>query len=163
MRNSSRHVTDNCKYYYLYGAPINVAYICDSKPFYDEEDKYYIQSIKEITAIINKAGIDEATNFVNAICNVRAMGVVDANLMLKQIHQFSTQIDRNTAFSDYNRWISSQKYSCIYTNEHGDSVRQVCTRYIAHSFYGTDHEPAVEYTLRNKKNKKRLTISHEQS
>ena len=36
--------------------------------------------------IINKAGIQEALEFVNALCNVKAMGVIDANLMLKQIH-----------------------------------------------------------------------------
>ena len=29
------------------------------------------------------------------------MGCVDALLMLKQIHQFSSNIERNTAFKDY--------------------------------------------------------------
>lgn len=152
LRNKSRHVSDNCKYYYLFGGPINVAYICNNKPFYNEEDQYYQQSVKEITMIINKAGIQEALEFVNALCNVKAMGVIDANLMLKQIHQFSTQIDRSTAFKDYTRWLSTQRYSYLGTNEHGDIVRMPCTRYLAHSYIDTERNPQVDYIKQQKKN-----------
>lgn len=65
---------------------MNLAYLCNSAPFYDEEDKYYIQSCQDIQRIINKAGINEAKNFVNGICNLKVMGCVDAKLMLRQVH-----------------------------------------------------------------------------
>ena len=42
LRDSNTTVTDNCKYYFIYGNPINSAYIVDSKPFYDENNPYYI-------------------------------------------------------------------------------------------------------------------------
>ena len=41
LKEESRTVTDNCKYYFIYGTPMNSAYIVGSKPFYDEQDKYY--------------------------------------------------------------------------------------------------------------------------
>lgn len=101
LRNNSRHVTDNCKYYYIYGAPINVAYLCNSEPFYDIEDEYYIQAHTELENLIDKVGFEETKTFINGICNIKVMGCVDADLMLKQIHQFSTSIDRITAMRDY--------------------------------------------------------------
>lgn len=51
--------------------------------------------------IFDKVGIEGAKQFVCNICNLKAMGCVDAILMLKQVHQFSNSIDRNTAFKDY--------------------------------------------------------------
>lgn len=41
LKEESRTVTDNCKYYFIYGTPMNSACIVGSKPFYDEQDKYY--------------------------------------------------------------------------------------------------------------------------
>lgn len=44
LKEESKTVTDNCKYYFIYGSPINSAYLVDLQPFYDENDKYYIQA-----------------------------------------------------------------------------------------------------------------------
>ena len=42
LKEESKTVTDNCKYYFIYGNPINSAYIVDLQPFYDEESPYYV-------------------------------------------------------------------------------------------------------------------------
>ena len=145
IRNNSRQVTDNCKYYYIYEAPINLAYLCNSQPFYDINDQYYIQSTKEIQMIINKVGLEEAKKFVNGICNVKVMGCIDGDLMLKQVHQFSTNIDRITAFKDYQNWLDTQYYTHLQLNNDGDLIRTICTRHMAHSEYNTIYEPQVHY------------------
>ena len=107
LRNASRQVTDNCKYYCLYGAPVNVAYLHNSSPFYDTEDQYYIQAYTELQTILQKAGIEAVKDYVMSICNLKVMGCVDAKLMLKQVHQFSNSFERNVAFGDYQKWLST--------------------------------------------------------
>lgn len=79
-------MTDNCKYYYIYNVPINIAYLYDSSPFYDAEDKYYIQSYHELQVLIDKVGLEEVKNFINSICNVKVMGCIDAKTMLNEVH-----------------------------------------------------------------------------
>lgn len=101
IRNASRQVTDNCKYYCLYGSPVNIAYLHNSSPFYDPEDEFYVQAYSELQTILNKSGIDAVKEFVVNICNLKVMGCVDADLMLKQVHQFSNKLERGVAFSDY--------------------------------------------------------------
>lgn len=151
MRNNSRTVTDNCKYYCIYNAPINLAFLQGSKPFYDETDKYYIQSTQELQLLFNTVSFDAVKDFVNQICNLKAMGNVDAELMLKQIHQFSSKTERNTAFDDYHRWINSQYYTHLEQNEQGELERKPCTRYVAHSECRTKADPQVEYIRINRK------------
>lgn len=41
MKARSRPVTDNCKYFFVHGVPINSAFILDLEPVYDEEDYYF--------------------------------------------------------------------------------------------------------------------------
>lgn len=145
ISKANRQVTDNCKYYCIYDAPINLAYLHDSQPFYSVEDEYYIKAYDEITLLLEKVGLEGTKSFVNNICNLKAMGCVDALLMLKQIHQFSSNIERNTAFKDYQRWLNTQHYSHLQLNDKEELERVECTRYIAHSDYNTRFEPQVEY------------------
>lgn len=146
LRQKSRPVTDNCKYYYIYGAPINLAFLEHSEPFYSKNNKFYIEANKDYQLIKDKFGEDGVLNFVNSICNFQACGNIDAKLMLKQIHQFSTKAVRKTALKDYSRWKSTQHYSHIILNENGDPERKGCTMYIAHAEQGTYHEPQCYYT-----------------
>lgn len=145
LRNENRQVTDNCKYYCVYDTPINLAYLVDSMPFFDEEDKYYKQSKEELSVIENKAGYEAIQNFVNNICNVKVMGCIDGQLMMKQIHQFSNGVERKRAFKDYDNWLSCQHYTHLQLNDAGDLVRHECTRYVAQQEYGTRYDPQVEY------------------
>lgn len=155
LKEESRPVTDNCKYYYIYNSPINLAYLVDSEPFYDVENPYYQQSYQEYTTL--KAKVDEVgvASFVERICNLAAMGCIDATMMLKQIHQFSTKQERNSAFRDYDKWLSTQHYTHIITNDQGDLERVECTRYIAHYERNTEADPQVSYDT-NRSKKRRL-------
>lgn len=146
LKKTSTHVTDNCKYYYIYNSPVNLAYLVNSKPFYDEANPYYQQAYIEYTMLKNKVDQDGVLSFVEKICNLAAMGCVDAELMLKQIHQFSNKVERNAAFKDYYKWINTQHYTHLITNNEGDLERQECTRYIAHYEQDTKADPQVCYT-----------------
>ena len=41
MKDISQPVTDNCKYFYVHGMPINSAFILDLEPEYDEQNVYF--------------------------------------------------------------------------------------------------------------------------
>jgi hypothetical protein len=40
LQRENHPVTDNCKYFFIHGFPINSAYIVDMEPEYDINDKY---------------------------------------------------------------------------------------------------------------------------
>ena len=44
LRDTSIPVTDNCKYFFVFGCPINAAYILDLEPIYDHENKYLLEA-----------------------------------------------------------------------------------------------------------------------
>ena len=154
LKHSSTHVTDNCKYYYIYSSPINLAYLVDSEPFYDENNPYYQQAYQEYMMLKNKVDQEGVASFVEKICNLAVMGCVDAELMLKQIHQFSNKSERSTAMKDYHNWISTQHYTHLTTNDQGDVVRTECTRYIAHYEQHTKADPQVYYDNGNTRRSK---------
>lgn len=75
-------VTDNCKYFYVHGVPINSAYILNMTPEYDEDNRYFRQALAEYTIIQEKFGEDGICSFIDDICSIRACGSVDAERML---------------------------------------------------------------------------------
>ena len=152
LKHKSIPVTDCCKYYFIYNVPMNLAYLSNSKPFFDENDQYYQQACNEYLLIQQKFGDEGAQDFIKNIGNLAVLGCIDALLMLKQIHQHSSKIDRKTAIRKYKQWLNSQKYSHITFNENGDEERRYCTRYIAHAEYGTFSKPQVEYTNEDRAN-----------
>lgn len=94
LKESSKTVTDNCKYYFVHKAPINLAYLHNSEPFYDPENKYYKQAYNEYSLLLNNFGEEGVKDFATNIGNLAVMGCIDAELMLKQIHQFSSKVER---------------------------------------------------------------------
>jgi hypothetical protein len=44
LKQECKPVTDNCKYFFVNGAPINSAFIVDLEPEYDENNPYLIQA-----------------------------------------------------------------------------------------------------------------------
>ena len=146
LKEESKTVTDNCKYYFIYGTPINSAYIVDSQPFYDENSPYFQQAYEEYTKIKAKYGDEGVLTFLGDICNLAAMGCINAHQMLKCIHYYSSKYERKEAFRKYDNWINNQVYTHIETDEKGDPHRIECTRYIAHAEIGSKYEPRVSYT-----------------
>lgn len=47
LKAESKPVTDNCKYFFIHGYPINSLFIVDSEPEYDRENPYLIQAYQE--------------------------------------------------------------------------------------------------------------------
>lgn len=151
LKEISRTVTDNCKYYFIHKAPINLAYLQNSEPFYDVENKYYKQAYQECKTIKDSMGETAVLDFVSNIGNLAVMGCIDDILMLKQIHQFSTKSERKQAFKDYQKFKNSQYYTHLIIDENGDKIRRKCTRYIAHYERNTWQEPNVHYEGYNNK------------
>ena len=133
LKEISQPVTDNCKYFYVHGIPINSAYILDLEPVYDEDNRFFKQAKTEYQIIQDKYGEDGVESFIEDICSIRACGSVDAERMLKCIHQYSTKKERKQAFSDYNEWKNSQNYTHIIINEDGDLEERPCSKYVYHA------------------------------
>lgn len=151
LREESKTVTDNCKYYFVYGNPINSAYIVDNQPFYDENNPYYVQSYKEYEMIKQKYGIEGVQNFLGGICNLAALGCINAHQMLNCIHYYSSKYERKEALKKYDKWIENQFYTHLEINEKGDPQRIECTRYVAHAEIGTNTKPEVHYAPKSPK------------
>lgn len=126
-------VTDNCKYFYIHGVPINSAYILGMTPEYDEESPYFKQSLTEYQIIKERFGEDGVNSFVEDICAINACGSVDAERMLNKIHQYTGKHEKRRAFQVYNKWKQDQIYSHITINENGDPQEKECTKYVYHA------------------------------
>lgn len=94
LKDISTPVTDNCKWYFIHNTPINSAYMVDNKPIYDENNKYFIQAKEEYTKLKSKFLSDGVENIVGHICNLDALGCINAEQMLKCIHQYSSRRER---------------------------------------------------------------------
>lgn len=132
MKHENHPVTDNCKYFFIHGAPINSAYILDLEPEYDPDNQYIAQAMAEYQTIQEKYDEDAAMSFIDDICSIKACGSVDAEAMLKCIHRFSNKYERKQAYNAYNKWKKEQFYSHITFNENGDPQQTPCTRYVKH-------------------------------
>lgn len=44
LKHENHPVTDNCKYFFIRGCPINSAFIVDLEPEYDIENKYILRA-----------------------------------------------------------------------------------------------------------------------
>ena len=94
LKDTSTPVTDNCKWYFIHNTPINSAYIVDNKPIYDENNKYFIQAKEEYAKLKSKFLSDGVENIVGHICNLDALGCINAEQMLKCIHKYSSRRER---------------------------------------------------------------------
>lgn len=78
LREICQPVTDNCKYFYIHGCPINAAFILNLEPEYDETNPYFLQAYAEYNTIRDKYGDEGIESFIDDICAIRACGSVDA-------------------------------------------------------------------------------------
>lgn len=94
LKSTGHPVTDNCKYFFIYGVPMNSLFILDLQPVYNEEDPYFQQALVEYNIIKDKFGEDGVESFIDDICCIKACGSVNAEQMLKCIHQYSSKKER---------------------------------------------------------------------
>lgn len=132
LKDISKPVTDNCKYFFVHGVPVNSLYIIDLEPVYDTENKYFKQAKSEYDMIKRKFGEDGVESFIEDVCSIRACGCVDAERMLKCIHQYSSKKQRKESFGVYYKWKEDQLYTHETINEKGDYEQTECTKYVYH-------------------------------
>lgn len=132
LQEISIPVTDNCKYFYIHNTPINSCFILDLEPIYDPENQYFQQAQQEYTILKDKFGEDGVISFIENIINLSARGAVNAEQMLRCIHQFSSKIERKEAFKKYKNWKNNKKYIHSVIGEDGKLEEHECSMYVYH-------------------------------
>ena len=133
LKAISQPVTDNCKYFFIFGCPINSAYILGLEPIYDPQNQYIIQAYQEYNQIKEHYSEEAVESFIDDICFIRSCGMVDARRMLQQIHFFSTKVERKQAFKEYEKWEKSNKYVHQVKDEDGNTIEVECTKFFKHA------------------------------
>ena len=133
LKETSQPVTDNCKYFYIHGVPINSAFILNLEPNYDPQNRFFQQAMAEYSIIKEKYGEEGVETFIDDVCCIKACGCVDATRMLNCIHQYSGKHERKQAFNTYNNWKKYQIFYHLTTNENGDKEQTECTKYVYHA------------------------------
>ena len=136
LKETSIPVTDNCKWYFIHNTPMNSACIVNLMPTYDENNKYFIQAKEDYYRLKEKFLDDGVESIVGHICNLDALGCINAEQMLKCIHQYSSRRERAQSFSKYYNWKNNQIFTHETINENGDVVEQECTKYVLHAEIG---------------------------
>lgn len=130
--NRYHPVTDSCKYFFIYGMPVYISYIVKQEPQYDINDPYFIQAFREYEQISKEFGEEGFVEFVNDLCNIRAAGVVDAQMMLNARFYYNSKQERKYIQKVYNEWKNNQTYQMTTITEDGDEQKIQCTKYIYH-------------------------------
>lgn len=125
--------TDSCKYFFIHGVPMNIAYIINQQPVYDINNKWFQKSLKEYSMLKSKYGYDGAQSFLKNICNLGVSGSVNDTQMMKYIHRYDDKRERDNAFEQFKINKNNKKYSHFITNDDGEIVEEQCTKYIAHA------------------------------
>ena len=133
LKATSTPVTDNCKYFFVFGCPVNAAFIVDNEPIFDPENEYLLEAYQQYKLIQSEYQEDGVMSFINDICFLRACGMVDAERMLLQIHMFSTKQERKQAFNEYRDWKKTKFYTHQVIDENGKPQQVPCTTYFKHA------------------------------
>ena len=132
LRETYTPVTDNCKYYYIMGMPINCTKMVNSEPVYDVQNKYYIQAYQELTQIRNKVGLQALATFIRDLCNVFALGCINGEQMLKCILCYDSSKLRKKAINKYKQHMKDIQYTHIIKNDDGENISEPCSKYVYH-------------------------------
>lgn len=132
LRDTYTPITDNCKYYYIMGMPINCTKIVNSEPVYDVQNKYYVQAYQELTQIRNKVGLQALATFIRDLCNVFALGCINGEQMLKCILCYDSSKVRKKAINKYKQHMKDIQYHHIIKNEDGENISEPCSKYVYH-------------------------------
>lgn len=136
LKSCSQPVTDNCKYFFVYGCPINSAFILDLEPIYNSDNKYFLEAYSQYTLIKDNYSEDGVMSFIDDICFIRACGMVDAERMLQCIHMFSTKEERKQAFRKFREWKKNRIYTHQTLDENGNPRGTECSLYVKHAEIG---------------------------
>ena len=124
-------ITDTCKYFIVYGTPINAAYISGGSPVYDENNQYFKQALDELCSIQEKTGRTGMISFLQNICNIFARGCINGSQLLECIIYYKTKREKKEARNKYNEHMSNIRYDLQYV-EDGELVTTNCSKYVKH-------------------------------
>ena len=132
LEAEQRTVTDNCRYFFVHGVPMNACYIAGVEPFYDETNQYYIQALHEYETLKSVYGKDGVMSFIEDICILKTRGMTDAEKMLTHIFQYCYYKKLKSAIAKYRRWKNNITYRHIIKNDDGNPQLARCSAQIAH-------------------------------
>lgn len=133
LQYSNKPCTESCKYFFVHGVPMNVAYIVDQEPVYDVDDQWFQKSLEEYSMLKHKFGDDGAISFLKNLCNLGSAGSVNATQMMKYIHRYDEKQERDKAFRLFKLNRSKKKYTHLTRNDDGDITQKECSKYVAHA------------------------------
>lgn len=136
-------VTDTCKYYIIFGVPINAAFIHGSGPIYDKESKYFKQSADELQKIYKKTGPEGVISFLQNMCNVFSLGNIDGIGMLNCIFYYESRKIKNISRSTYTKYMKSLQYE-HQLEEDGIITTTTNTKYVEHANIKLDYHDSEE-------------------
>lgn len=133
LQYSNKPCTESCKYFFVHGVPMNIAYIVDQEPVYDVDNQWFQKSLKEYSMLKHKFGDDGAMGFLKNLCNLGSAGSVNATQMMKYIHRYDEKQERDKAFKLFKLNRSNKKYTHLTRNDDGDITQEQCSKYVAHA------------------------------
>ena len=132
LRDTYTPITDNCKYYYVLGMPMNVTRVVGYDPVFDKESKHYVQAYQELDQIRNKLGFEAISTFVRDLCNVFALGCINGEQMLKCILCYDSSKLRRKALNKYKTHMKNISYLHTVKDDDSNNIQQKCTKYVYH-------------------------------
>ena len=81
----------------------------------------------------HKFGDDGAISFLKNLCNLGSAGSVNATQMMKYIHRYDEEQERDKAFRLFKLNRSKKKYTHLTRNDDGDITQEECSKYVAHA------------------------------
>ena len=125
-------ITDTCKYFIIYGTPVNAAYLDGNSPVYDEDNIYYKQALDELRKVQQKTGRSGLITFLQNICKVFARGCVNGEQMLDCILYYKTKREKRDARAKYNEYMNSRLYKLEQIVD-GEPQTITCNKYVKHT------------------------------
>ena len=159
LQYQSKPCTQQCKYFFVHGVPINIAYIVEQDPVYDIDNQWFQKSLKEYSMLKHKFGEDGAMSFIKNLCNLGVAGSVNATQMMKYIHRYDDKQERDKAFRAFKFNRSKMKYTHLTRNDDGEIIEEECTKYkpmLSKIAKDKDFLRAAEIIERAEKNGRRL-------
>lgn len=132
LEDISIPVTDNCKYFYIHNTPINILSIAGNPILIDSNNCYYREAVETYLLLRDKYGEDGVQTFIDKICAIGVCGMVDAERILKCIHQYDDKSVKKAAYKKYQDWVDNKHYTTTIIDDDGDPQQIECSAEIWH-------------------------------
>ena len=132
LEDISIPVTDTCKYFYIHNTPINILSIVGNTITLDYHNQYCKEALETYLILRDKYGEDGVQTFIDKICAIGVCGMVDAERILKCIHQYDDKSEKKAAYKKYQDWLESKHYKTTIIDDDGDPQQIDCSAEVWH-------------------------------